>query len=271
VDLRLLTALRCPACHSDLHPAAHHNSGALHCGACHRHYPMREGVLDLLGPPRPASIAQLVNELPPTAWAYERTWRPHALTLLSGAPLTYERELALLADWVAPERGGLLVDLACSNGLYARALARRTPPGEGLVIGIDHAMPMLREARRRALAERLEISYLRAEAQALPLQDQSAAAIAIGGSLNEIGDLERCLGEIARALAPGGRCMAMTLTTHPGRLERRMQRLLAPSGIQFWESEELIARFEECGLTLLDRQQHGIVLFTLVGRAADTR
>lgn len=267
MDARLIPSLRCPRCGGAPDREAQGGAPALQCAACGQRFPLRDGVLDMLGPPRPPSIAQLVNELPPAAWAYERTWRPRALTLLSGEPLPYERELALIARWAAPERGGLIVDLACSNGLYARALARQLHPGGGPVVGIDHAMPMLREARRRALAEQLAISYVRAEAQALPLQRACASTVVIGGSLNEIGDLGGCLREVARVLMPGGRFVAMTLTRHPGALQRGVQRLLATGGIQFWGRDALIDHFTSAGLRTVDQEQHGIVLFTLAEAA----
>ncbi|MGB9633323.1 MAG: Trm112 family protein, partial [Chloroflexaceae bacterium] len=98
-------------------------NGALRCPVCAARYPIVEGIADVLGPIRfPESLTQALNLLPLTAWGYERTWRPQALTLLSGEPFGYERELPLITAMAAPERGGLMVDVACSNGLYARAL-----------------------------------------------------------------------------------------------------------------------------------------------------
>ncbi|PMP78601.1 MAG: methyltransferase type 11, partial [Roseiflexus castenholzii] len=149
----LLPDLRCPICAGALDlgdarrdAAGEIISGTLHC-VCGAVYPIRDGIADFLGPPRPPTIAQLTNELSATAWAYERLWRPFALTLLSGESFPYQRELALVTEWIEATRGGLMVDVACSNGLYARALARAIRHVPGHVVGIDHARPMLREAR----------------------------------------------------------------------------------------------------------------------------
>ncbi|MDZ4719414.1 MAG: class I SAM-dependent methyltransferase [Roseiflexaceae bacterium] len=265
----LIPLLRCLVCQSsltlrDVLRDSHQEimTGTLVCAGCAAHYPVHHGIADFLGPPRPPSIAQFTNELTPTAWAYERLWRPHSLTLLSGEAFPYERELALVTNWVAPERSGLIIDLACSNGLYARTLAPRLPAG-GQVVGVDHSMPMLVEARQRAAALGLAISYIRAKAQRLPFEHSSAAAVTIGGSLNEIGDLVGCLNEVRRVLNPSGRFVAMTLTRHPRRFERAIQQLLAPSGIRFWQAADLVAQFATQHLQVVDQRQYGIVLFTL--------
>lgn len=265
----LLSQLRCRVCqgslalHDPLRAADQEITTAiLRCATCAAQYPVQHGLADFLGPPRPPTIAQLTNELTPTAWAYERLWRPRALTLLSGQSIPYDHELALVTNWVAPQRGGLMIDLACSNGLYARTLARSLAPG-GHVVGVDHTTPMLLEARKRAQRANLPISYVRAKAQNLPFHTGSASAVTIGGSLNEIGDLGACLAEVRRVLAPSGRFMAMTLTRHPRWFEQQVQQLLVPGGIRFWQADELIGQFASHQLQVVDQRQYGIVLFTL--------
>jgi SAM-dependent methyltransferase len=111
---------------------------------------VRDGIADFLGPPRPPTPAQITNEWPLTAWVYERGWRPFALTLLSGEPFPYRRELPLITALAEPRRGGLYLDVACSNGLYARALARSLAGAPGHVVGVDHSLPMLKQARQYA-------------------------------------------------------------------------------------------------------------------------
>jgi hypothetical protein len=110
--------------------------GDLGCAGCGARFPVRDGIADFLGPPRAPSPAQVTNELPPTAWVYERAWRPFALTLLSGESFPYRRELPLITGLIEPRRGGLYLDVACSNGLYARALARMLGAAPGHVVGV---------------------------------------------------------------------------------------------------------------------------------------
>ena len=264
----LLEYLACPACHSSLTLTHHHRDargeilqGQLHCNQCQRSIPINEGIVDVLGTPRITSLAHAINELPPAAWGYERLWRPFALSLLSGERFGFERELPLVLDMADPEQSGLVLDIACSAGLYARALARRLGGG-GHVAAVDHTWAMVREARERARAQGLQISFVRARAQQLPFRSACVASITIGGSLNEIGDLEACLTETRRALAPGAVFAAMTLTRHPRPFESAIQRLMEPGGVRFWTADQLIGYFETHGLHVVQREQYGIVLFT---------
>ena len=84
----LLPYLCCPACQQSLalidskaDQSAEIIAGTLSCESCQRRYPIRAGIADFLSAPRPPTLAQLTNELAPTAWAYERFWRPRSLTL----------------------------------------------------------------------------------------------------------------------------------------------------------------------------------------------
>jgi ubiquinone/menaquinone biosynthesis C-methylase UbiE/uncharacterized protein YbaR (Trm112 family) len=266
----ILPYLRCPTCYLPLtiqqfRTAADDEiiGGDLGCAGCDAHYPVRDGIADFLGSPRPPSPAQLTNELPPTAWVYERAWRPFALTLLSGEPFAYRRELPLITGLVEPRRGGLYLDVACSNGLYARAVARTIASSAGHVAGVDHSLPMLKQARRYARAAGLRISYLRAKAQALPVVAHAAAGVVIGGSLNEIGDLDACLAEVRRTLASDGRYLAMTLARAATPGGRAFQQLMGLGGIAFWSSEELSRVFSRRGLWTVARWQYGLVMFHL--------
>jgi len=266
----VLPYLRCPTCHlllsiQDIRAAADDEiiGGDLGCAGCGARYPVRDGIADFLGPPRPPSPAQVINELPATAWVYERAWRPFALTLLSGESLPYRRELPLITNLVEPRRGGLYLDVACSNGLYARALARRLGPALGHVVGFDHSLPMLKQARRYARAAGLRISYVRAKAQALPVVAQAAAGVVVGGSLNEIGDLDACLAEVRRTLAMDGRYLAMTLARAATPGGRVFQQLMGIGGIDFWTPEELSRAFSRHGLWTVARWKYGLVMFHL--------
>ena len=209
------------------------------------------------------SLAQRAMQSRLLAPVYERAWRPFALSLLSGAPFPYRRELPLVTRLVAPERGGLYLDIACSNGLYARALTREMREAGGHVAGIDHSMPMLGQARRYARDAGLRISYLRAKAQALPIASGVAAGATIGGSLNEIVDLERCLAEVRRAVAPGARFLAMTLARAATPGGRLFQRLMGVGGIEFWSADALASHLARHGLRTVGQWQWGVVMFHL--------
>jgi ubiquinone/menaquinone biosynthesis C-methylase UbiE/uncharacterized protein YbaR (Trm112 family) len=265
----LLSYLRCSSCHDMLaleqpeqDSAGEIIAGRLRCVACAACYPIRDGVADFLGRPRPPSAAQVVNELPPTAWVYERLWRPFALSLLTGERFTYQRELPLIAALAEAQRGGLYLDIACSNGLYARAMARTMGSAAGHVAAIEHSFPMLAQGRRFARDAGLRISFVRARAQALPIAAGAVAGVVIGGSLNEIGDLDTCLAEVQRTLARDGRFVAMTLTRAGTPAGRAIQGMVGLGGILFWTPNELVAHFTDHGLRTVGSWRYGIVLFT---------
>lgn len=269
--LALLTCPRDPEARLTLDPGPRRAAdgavvaGRLRCPACGSRYSVDGGVADLLGPlALPDSPAQLANFLPATAWGYERAWRPRALTLLSGEPFGYERELPLIVGLAAPEAGGLIVDVACSTGLYARALERARGASPGHVVGVDHAMPMLRQARTYAQGQGLRISFVRASAQALPFAAGSATTLAMGGSLNEIGDVARALAELRRTLSPDGRCALMCLVrgeTAPG---QALQGALGAGGVSFPPLDELNRQLAAAGLRLRAQWRHRVVVFSLL-------
>ena len=268
----LLPFLQCPTCGGQpllLVPTVEQDGevieGGVACGRCEHVSPVKAGILDVLGAaPVPWTPAQLVNYAPLAAWGYERLWRPHALRLFSGERFTLARELRLVRGLMEARRGGLFVDVACSTGLYARALAIDAPTA---VVAVDHSHAMLREARRYARRTGRAISFVRASAQALPFADGAAAGYAMGGSLNEIGDVAGALNEARRVLATDGRVVMMNLIAARTRRGRALQRLLATGGIQFPPATELNQRFADSGLHLLAQWFRGVVAISTLGRA----
>ncbi len=240
-------------------------SARMHCRSCRASYPISNGVLDLLGPLRlPDSITQLTNYLPLTAWGYERFWRPQALTVLSSEQLGYERELPLIVGLTAPDEGGLIIDVACANGLYARALERGRKGAPGHVIGLDHALPMLQQARHYALAEGLRISFVRASAQRLPFAPGMVRAVTMGGSLNEIGDAEQALRELQRVLVSGGRCMLMHLVEAETTAGQNLQKLIGIGGVSFPSLSQVNLSMAGANFRLRAQWRYGVVVFSLL-------
>ncbi len=274
MDFRLLPLLTCP-----YHPTATLVvaqidrmidgtiiTGRLRCSSCTAEYPIADGILDVVGKRHPTSAAQMVNDLPPAAWAYERTWRPLSLSLLTGESFPLTRELRLITGLAGAERGGLMIDVGCSNGLYARALeqVRRQSNASGFVVGVDLSMAMLGEAQRRMRRDGLSITLMRASAQALPFADSTVDVLVMGGTLNEIGDISAALAEWRRLLRPGGRGVMMSLvqaTTLPGWM---LQQFLATGGLQFPTLAELNRYFAAAGLRLRAQWQYGVVVFSVL-------
>jgi ubiquinone/menaquinone biosynthesis C-methylase UbiE len=253
--LRRIGALACPTDPS--HGLVIGDDGVVRCeagGVLAWH----DGVLDAMGGDRPhLTLAQLSNLVPLTARIYERYWRVRSLGLLSGRPFPIEEELVELETAVGDVAGGLVVDVAASEGLYGRRLAARGAD----VITIDHSAPFARRTRDRAEAELVadRVLPVRARAQRLPVRSGVADAAVMGGSLNEIGDMEGALAEMARVVRPGGRLFTMSLvraSTGPGRV---LQAALGPSGIVFPTLERTRAAFP-AGVRIVEERLDGVVL-----------
>ena len=264
MQLAHLALFCCPTCQGALTlNRGNEQLGSVVCPKGHT-FRIIHGVLDLLKRARPQSIAAWVNELAPTAWLCERIWRPYALTLLSGESFPYTRELAWLSQHV-PDTSRTIVDVACSNGLYARALATSHPQAQ--IIGIDRSLPMLRQAVARAQALQLPISYVRADARALPFVSASIDAVVVGGSWNEMEALPTVFKEMARISAPQARLVAMALTQSPRRVGQFVQRMLGTGGTQFFDPTTLAQQLTQFGWYDIHSQVTGIVWQGVATRA----
>lgn len=267
----LIPSLRCPACAAgplDLVGAIEHDgeivAGALRCAECGDQSPIIDGIWDTLHDRwLPIAPAQIVNYLPITARFYESWWRRRALGLMSGERLALRDELTWLRESLQPQAGDVYIDVACSAGLYARALAT---PG-AIVAGVDHAWTFVRESRQIALSHGLRISFIRASAQMLPFADGVAAGAAMGGSLNEIGDQQRAIHETRRMLRPDGRFFCMSLLRADSRAGRLLQRALSGGGIVFPSIEQTNQWFAAAGFESIKQWRRRVVLFSLL-RAA---
>lgn len=98
---------------------------------------------------------------------------------------------------------GRVLDLGCGEGRFL-------PQGG---IGLDIDLERLRVARGRSLL------VVRADARAIPFADASFDTVYAHRMLNEAGDVERVLREVARVLRPDGRLLVFT-RARPGEGDR---------------------------------------------------
>lgn len=115
-----------------------------------------------------------------------------------------ERYAANLIRWLGVRSGQRVLDVACGEGRYARALARR-----GLrVTGVDLSQDLLEEARARGKLLPGAPLYFRRDIRKLPFSMQFEGALSMFTSFGYFETREDDLAifrGIHRALLPGGR------------------------------------------------------------------
>ncbi|MGB6206642.1 class I SAM-dependent methyltransferase [Mycobacterium sp.] len=109
-------------------------------------------------------------------------------------------------EWLNIPQGGVALDVGSGPGSVTASLARAAEP-DGLALGVDISEPMLARAVRAEAGP--QVGFLRADAQRLPLRDQTVDAVVSIAVLQLIPDPTAALSEIARVLRPGGRLAVM--------------------------------------------------------------
>lgn len=107
--------------------------------------------------------------------------------------------------------GQTILDLAAGTGDLAFGAARRVD-GRARVIAADLTPGMMRIGQARSAsghAPARAIHWVAADAFTLPFPDRAFDRVLIGYGLRNFGELEACLGEIRRCLAPGGKLVAL--------------------------------------------------------------
>jgi SAM-dependent methyltransferase len=129
----------------------------------------------------------------------QRTWAEGDFAMVAGLITRPAEELVEELEIIPGER---VLDIACGSGNGAIAAARRS---WGNVVGADFVPALLERGRERAAAERLEVEFVEADAQALPFEDaEFDVVISIFGAMFAA-DQERTAAELLRACRPGGR------------------------------------------------------------------
>jgi ubiquinone/menaquinone biosynthesis C-methylase UbiE len=166
-----------------------------------------KGYLDLLGTASDDDAPAKNTGAIQAAWA-----SPIGSFLYDNAQALTRRFIAawqLPIDWLNIPPGGTALDVGSGPGSVTSSLAHAAGP-EGLALGIDISEPMLARAVRAAAGP--QVGFLRADAQRLPLRDETVDAAVSIAVLQLIPDPAATLSEIARVLRPGGRLAVMVPT-----------------------------------------------------------
>jgi len=164
-----------------------------------------KGYLDLLGSSTANGEGPAKNTGP-----IQAVWASTIGSMLyDNAQAISRRFLASLQhpiEWLNIPQGGIALDVGSGPGSVTASLAEAAGP-DGLALGVDISLPMLTRAVRSEAGP--QVGFLRADAQRLPLRDQTVDAVVSIAVLQLIPDPFAALSEIARVLRPGGRLALM--------------------------------------------------------------
>jgi ubiquinone/menaquinone biosynthesis C-methylase UbiE len=97
--------------------------------------------------------------------------------------------------------GDRVLDVACGTGIIACRIAATGAK----VTGLDLTPAMLEQAKKRAEAERVSVTWVERSAESLPFPDGSFDLVTCQQGLQFVPDRARALREMRRVTAPGGR------------------------------------------------------------------
>ncbi len=178
-----------------------------------------KGYLDLLGTASAGDTAVAKNTGPiQAAWA-----SPIGSMLYDNAQAVSRRLISAWrhpVEWLNIPAGGTALDVGSGPGNVTASLARAAGP-DGVALGVDISEAMLARAVRNEAGP--QVGFIRADAQRLPLRDNTVDAIVSIAVLQLIPDPAAALAEMARVLRAGGRLAVMVPTA--GRAARLWQML----------------------------------------------
>lgn len=108
----------------------------------------------------------------------------------------------LVREALAAARGDRVLDIGCGPGFYCLELSEIVG-SSGSVVGVDSSPAMLQLARARC-AGRANVGVLEGEATALPVESATFDGAVCVQVLEYVADADAALGELHRALRPGG-------------------------------------------------------------------
>ena len=163
--------------------------------------------------------------------------------------------------------GKLVLDVASGPGTSALQIARETGCD---VLGVDLAAESVASATRAAAKAGLSgtVTFLRGDAEALPLPDEGADGALCECALCTFPDKERAAGELARVLRPGARVAISDMTALTDELPPEL------SNTQAWVAciadarplEEIAALLKEAGLVIETIERHDQELGAMLDR-----
>jgi ubiquinone/menaquinone biosynthesis C-methylase UbiE len=248
----ILPYMRCPRCsNTELCREAE----GLTCKACNVLYPVKMGILDMMGNETDEVITpfQRIMQTPMVVAIYEKLWRRIGYYIASSR--SFDREMQTVLDLAKSKSSSRCLDLACGPGVFTRPLAQRS---RGIVVGLDLSWPMLMRAQKSARKDGLKnILLIRATAFSLPFVDSAFQYVNCCGALHLFDRPEAALKEIARVLDSQGSLSVQT-TIRPARSAGMAYILEKFIRFGFFDEAELKELLRSHGFDVAESQRHRI-------------
>src|SRR5262245_57808966 len=115
---------------------------------------------------------------------------------------------------LAPRPGEPILDVCTGTGDLAIAFQRATG-GKSEIVAADFCREMLEIGRRKQASMRIgpEFSFVEADAQQLPFEDNRFAIVSVAFGLRNLADTDRGLAEMTRVCQPGGKVAILEFST----------------------------------------------------------
>jgi demethylmenaquinone methyltransferase/2-methoxy-6-polyprenyl-1,4-benzoquinol methylase len=157
---------------------------------------VREGLLDK----RAGEIRGMFGRIAPRYDLLNRI-------LSLGQDVRWRREVVRRVVDAGP---AAVLDMCTGTGDLALAVDGRS----GWVSAADFCVPMLAEARRKAMRSGRSLPLAAADALRLPFRDAAVDVVTVAFGIRNFEDLDRGLAELVRVLRPGGRLLVLEFS-HP--------------------------------------------------------
>ena len=115
---------------------------------------------------------------------------------------------AFLVETLRPRSGNRILDVGCGEGL-AEVTIGRLHISQIRLIGIDHVLSKVSEARKETASHNQRAAFAAADARRLPFRNASFDALYCIAVLQHIADVDAAVAEFARVTARNGRLLAV--------------------------------------------------------------
>jgi arsenite methyltransferase len=207
-----------------------------------------KGYLDLL---------DAAEDVPKNTGAIQAAWASPIGSMLYDNAQALSRRLISAwqhpVEWLDLPPGGTALDVGSGPGNVTASLGHAAGP-DGLALGVDISEPMLARAVRSEAGS--NVGFIRADAQRLPLRDNTVDAVVSLAVLQLIPNPAAALTEMARVLRPGGRLAVMVPTAGS---TARFWRLLPDVGAHIFDDDEIGDILEDNGFASVRVKNAGTI------------